>query len=206
MKTQRSLLISPFLTPCIFLSTSDCTDDSQQPEVQTLSCVLNYSWIFLFGSSVCTFAFICSPESWVYWSISHSQLWTTRWDRMKWTSSVRLLFKAGVWTRNMLSSFTAECTWRQVLLSFKPNVLNSCFCGAFFAQFCIHQAVLLFLTKAEADGSFLSCRLWMGFLGSCSKHSRSIFSDRWCFCITASDRNLCIYLFVSAPTVRIRNS
>lgn len=105
MKTQRSLLISPFLTPCIFLSTSDCTDDSQQPEVQTLSCVLNYSWIFLFGSSVCTFAFICSPESWVYWSISHSQLWTTRWDRMKWTSSVRLLFKAGVWTRNMLIVF-----------------------------------------------------------------------------------------------------
>lgn len=64
------------------------------------------SWItpefFLFGSSVCTFAFICSPESWVYWSISHSRLWTTRWDRMKWTSSVR--------RRNMLIVFVHSRT------------------------------------------------------------------------------------------------
>lgn len=206
MKTQRSLLISPFLTPCIFLSTSDCTDDSQQPEVQTLSCVLNYSWIFLFGSSVCTFAFICSPESWVYWSISHSQLWTTRWDRIKWTSSVRMLFKAGVWTRNMLIVFIhSRMHLAAGIVKFQTKCLKLLF---LWCPFCtiLYPSVCPIISEAEADGSFLSCRLWMGFLGSCSKHSRSIFSERWCFCITASDRNLCIYLFVSAPTVRIRNS
>lgn len=159
MKTQLSLLISPFLTPCIFPSTSDSTD-----EVQTLSCpellLIFFCLVLLF-----VFAFICSPESWVYWSISHSKLWTTRWDRMKWTSSVRMLFKAGVRTHNMLIVFVhSRMHLAAGIVTFQTKCLKLLF---LWCPFCtiLYPSGCPIISEAEADGSFLSCRHWMGFLG-----------------------------------------